>query len=51
MINKENLVKIIISVDTTELDEAIKKMKELLELQEKLNRAPAGEASYKKYFV
>jgi hypothetical protein len=44
MINKENLVKIIISVDTTELDEAIKKMKELLELQEKVNRVPVGES-------
>ena len=36
--NKELKVTITISVDTTELDEAIKKMKELHELQEKVNR-------------
>lgn len=35
--NKEIKVAITISVDKTELDEAIKKTKELLELQEKLN--------------
>lgn len=44
MINKECKLTITISVDTTELDEAIQKLKELLELQEKVNRAPAGEA-------
>lgn len=38
MLNKEGKLTITISVDTTELDEAIKKMKELLELQEKINR-------------
>jgi len=36
--NKELKVKITISVDKTELDEAIQKMKELHELQEKVNR-------------
>lgn len=41
MINKENLVKIIISVDITELDEAIRKMQELHELQEKVNIVPS----------
>lgn len=38
MLQKEGKLIITISVDTTELDEAIKKMKELLELQEKVNR-------------
>ena len=38
MLNKEGKLTITISVDTTELDEAIKKTKELLELQEKVNR-------------
>lgn len=37
MLNKEGKLTITISVDTTELDEAIKKTKELLELQEKVN--------------
>lgn len=36
--NKEIKVTITISVDTTELDEAIRKMQELHELQEKVNR-------------
>lgn len=39
--NKEAKLNITISVDTTELDEAIKKMKELHELQEKVNRVPS----------
>lgn len=38
MLQKEAKLIITFSVDTTELDEAIKKMKELLELQEKVNR-------------
>lgn len=38
MLQKEAKLIITFSVDTTELDEAIKKMKELLELQEKINR-------------
>ena len=38
MLNKEGKLTITISVDTTELDEAIKKTKELLELQEKVSR-------------
>ncbi len=38
MLQKEAKLIITVSVDTTELDEAIKKMKELLELQEKINR-------------
>ena len=38
MLHKEAKLSITFSVDTTELDEAIKKMKELHELQEKLNR-------------
>lgn len=42
--NKEIKVTITISVDKTELDEAIKEMERLHELQEKVNRAPAGEA-------
>lgn len=37
MLQKEGKLSITISVDTTELDEAIKKRKELLELQEKIN--------------
>lgn len=37
MLQKEAKLIITFSVDTTELDEAIKKTKELLELQEKLN--------------
>lgn len=36
--NKEIKVTITISVDKTELDEAIKEMQELHELQEKVNR-------------
>ena len=36
MLQKEGKLSITISVDTTELDEAIKKTKELLELQEKV---------------
>ena len=36
MLQKEAKLIITFSVDTTELDEAIKKMKELLELQEKV---------------
>ena len=36
--NKEIKVTITISVDKTELDEAIKEMEKLHELQEKLNR-------------
>ena len=36
MLQKEAKLSITFSVDTTELDEAIKKMKELLELQEKV---------------
>lgn len=36
--NKEAKLNITISVDTTELDEAIKKMKELHELQGKVNK-------------
>ena len=39
--NKEAKLNITISVDTTELDEAIKKMKELHELQEKVNIVPS----------
>lgn len=35
MLQKEGKLSITVSVDTTELDEAIKKTKELLELQEK----------------
>ena len=42
--NKEIKVTITISVDKTELDEAIKEMEKLHELQEKVNRVPAGEA-------
>ena len=42
--NKEIKVTITISVDKTELDEAIKEMEKLHELQEKLNRPSAGEA-------
>lgn len=38
MLQKEAKLIITFSVDTTELDEAIKKTKELLELQEKVNR-------------
>ena len=38
MLQKEAKLIITFSVDTTELDEAIKKMKELLELQGKINR-------------
>ena len=38
MLQKEGKLSITVSVDTTELDEAIKKAKELLELQEKINR-------------
>ena len=38
MINKEIKVTITISVDKTELDEAIKEMERLHELQEKVNR-------------
>lgn len=38
MINKECKLTITISVDTTELDEAIQKLKEAIELQEKVNR-------------
>lgn len=38
MINKECKLTITISVDTTELDTAIRKMQELHELQEKVNR-------------
>lgn len=37
MLQKEAKLIITFSVDTTGLDEAIKKMKELLELQEKVN--------------
>lgn len=37
MLKKEAKLIITFSVDTTELDEAIKKMKELLELQGKVN--------------
>lgn len=37
MLQKEAKLIITFSVDTTELDEAIKKMKELLELQGKVN--------------
>ena len=37
MLQKEAKLIITFSVDTTELDEAIKKMKELHELQEKVN--------------
>ena len=37
MLQKEAKLIITFSVDTTELDEAIKKMKELLELQKKVN--------------
>lgn len=37
--NKEIKVTITISVDKTELDEAIKEMERLHELQEKVNRA------------
>ena len=37
MLQKEAKLIITFSVDTTELDEAIKKMKKLLELQEKVN--------------
>ncbi len=36
MLQKEGKLIITVSVDTTELDEAIKKTKELLELQEKV---------------
>lgn len=36
--NKELKINVTISVDKTELDEAIQKMKELHELQEKVNR-------------
>lgn len=35
---KELKINVTISVDKTELDEAIRKMKELHELQEKVNR-------------
>ena len=38
MLQKEAKLSITFSVDTTELDDAIKKMKELHELQEKVNR-------------
>ena len=38
MLQKEAKLIITVSVDTTELDEAIKKMKYLLELQEKVKR-------------
>ena len=37
MLQKEAKLSITFSVDTSELDEAIKKMKELHELQEKAN--------------
>ena len=37
MLQREAKLSITFSVDTTELDEAIKKMKELHELQEKVN--------------
>lgn len=41
MLQKEAKLIITFSVDTRELDEAIKKKKELLELQEKVNRPSA----------